>query len=380
MSRRFLAVTAVLVAGAVRTSPSASAAGSRAPAPVPVGPLVRYVDVSVATSWVAAGGNRPGIDDGAVSAPADPRSWVASMTQGQSLALTPLLETQALYGTKVTVDEQLTVNGLLWDRAWVDGQPTPRDVHGYGAYPGWIPDRQLTDQAPPTSATRARVTADVDAPGHSGTDGVTAWAYATPERAAARGDAGRVVEFSFETLLPVTAAPRGTDWVEVRDNHGRALYLDRRDVGLTTPAATGAAVVARARQFLGLAYLWAGSSGFGYDCSGFTHEMYASFGVRIPRDSDAQAAAGRPAHAGGRQTGSAVGTWITTMAGLRPGDLVFFADATRRIHHVGIYSGVVDGHPMMINSPRTGSSVEEVPIDSGTWRKEFVGGGRFLTA
>src|SRR3954453_21883869 len=113
MSRRFLAVTAVLVAGAVWTSPSASAAGSRVPAPVPVGPFARYVDVSVATSWVAAGGNRPGIDDRAVSAPADPRSWVASMTQGQSLALTSLLETQALYGTRVTVDEQVTVNGLL---------------------------------------------------------------------------------------------------------------------------------------------------------------------------------------------------------------------------------------------------------------------------
>jgi hypothetical protein len=379
MFRRILAVAAVLVAGVSGPSPSPSAAESPGPVSVPVGPFIRYVDVSVATAWVTAGANRSGVDDLAISNPAYPRSWLAAMTRMQK-PIVDSLETQGLYGTRVIVDQQVTVNGLLWDHTWVDGQPTPRDVHGYGAYPGWIPDRQLTDRTPPTSPTRARIAGGVDAPGYTGAGGVTAWAYDTAEQAVARGDAGKVVEFSFNTTLPVAAAPREADWVEVHNNHDEALYVNRRDVSLSTTAATGAAVVARARRFLGLAYLWAGTSGFGYDCSGFTHEVYASFGIEIPRDADAQAAAaGNPAYTGGLQKGSAVGSWVATSADLDPGDLVFFATDSGYIHHVGIYSGLVDGHPMMINSPHTGSSIEEVPIDSATWGKEFVGGGRFLT-
>src|SRR3954469_10749912 len=95
-------------------------------------PFVRYVDVSVATAWTRAGGNRPGLDDPAIANPAHPRQWVQSMTVAQKLALSPLLETQALYGTKVTVDAQSAVNGLLWDHVWVDGQPTPRDTARHG--------------------------------------------------------------------------------------------------------------------------------------------------------------------------------------------------------------------------------------------------------
>ena len=51
---------------------------------------------------------------------------------------------------------------------------------------------------------------------------------------------------------------------------------------------------ARPRQFLGLHYLWGGLSAWGYDCSGLTWAVYRAHGITIPRDADAQFAAGTP--------------------------------------------------------------------------------------
>jgi len=171
-------VAALALTAAMSAAPPASAADNPAPVPTTVSPpITKYVDVSVATSWISPGTNRPGLDDVAIANPADPRQWVASMTDKQKLALNDLLETQALYGTKVTIDEQVVIDGLLWDHAWVDGQPTPRDVHHYGGYPGWIPDQQLTAQPPPEPINgTARVTGTAVGPGRYAKGGITAWA------------------------------------------------------------------------------------------------------------------------------------------------------------------------------------------------------------
>lgn len=380
MKRRLsILVTAlVLTAFGSATSP-ASASDEATPVPSKVSPpITKYVDVSVATSWITPGTNRPGLDDVAISNPANPRRWVGSMTNKQKLALNDLLETQAVYGTKVTIDEQVVIAGRLWDHAWVDGQPTPRDINHYGGYPGWIPDEQLTAQPPPdpTGGT-ALVIGTAVGPGHYAKGGITAWAYDSAQAAEARGTEGRRIELSFGTTLAVAHAEPG--WVEVLDNHGAPLYLNAAEVSLTTPPATAAQLIATARRFLRLPYLWAGLSGFGFDCSGFTHQMYASIGVEIPRDADAQAdAAGDPSYTGPPQTGSAVGTWVPTLAELLPGDLVFFADDTGFIHHVGLYVGLVHGHPTMIDAPYTGSFIQLDRIDIGLWGKQFAGGGRFL--
>jgi len=109
-----MVVALALTTSVIWAAPPASAAENPAPLPITVSPPVtKYVDVSVATSWVAPGTNRPGIDDVAIANPANPRQWVSSMTLKEKLGLNSLVETQSLYGTRVTIDEQVVVNGLL---------------------------------------------------------------------------------------------------------------------------------------------------------------------------------------------------------------------------------------------------------------------------
>lgn len=118
------------------------------------------------------------------------------------------------------------------------------------------------------------------------------------------------------------------------------------------------AVLEDARRFLGLPYLWDGSSAWGFDCSGITYQVYRTHGVLLPRDSFGQVTAG---------------TKIERRQDLRPGDLIFFATAGT-VHHVGFYVG--DGK--MLHSPRTGKTVEIIPISASGLEHEFAGGRRYI--
>jgi cell wall-associated NlpC family hydrolase len=102
------------------------------------------------------------------------------------------------------------------------------------------------------------------------------------------------------------------------------------------PAASGSAIVDYARQFLGVPYVWGGTTPAGFDCSGFTAYVYAQFGVSLPRTSAAQAT---------------VGTRVSA-AEARPGDLVAWPG------HVGIYTG--NGNNIAARQP--GTPLTEGPI------------------
>ncbi|MFF3617261.1 NlpC/P60 family protein [Streptomyces sp. NPDC002580] len=100
----------------------------------------------------------------------------------------------------------------------------------------------------------------------------------------------------------------------------------------------------------------------GFDCSGLTVYAYAQAGIRLPRTAAAQAGAGRRIRA-------ALGT-----GALKPGDLVFFADAPGRdatIYHVGIYLG----GGQMVNAARPGTVVR---LDAVNAMPGYAGGARLL--
>jgi cell wall-associated NlpC family hydrolase len=298
---------------------------------------VRWIAVSVATLWVEPGSARP-VDAPALGNPAHPQAWVESMTTAQKRWLVGRLETQALYGAKVFV---LRTSGA-WSKVAVAAQPTPRNRWGY---PGWLPTTQLTRSPPATTGRTAVVSAR------------TAWAWRTRWN-------GRLLRLSFDTRLPV--AHVGPSAVKVVLMDGSWAFVRRRAVALHRPGTAwpvfaGTRVVNLARRFLGLEYLWAGTSAFGYDCSGFAYAVYHRLGRTLPRDADAQ---------------SRTGMAVPSRSDLRAGDLVFFRSDAGVIHHVGVYAG--DGE--MIHSPRTGSTVEVTSIDSEPYLSEFAGARRYATA
>lgn len=86
---------------------------------------------------------------------------------------------------------------------------------------------------------------------------------------------------------------------------------------------SGNNVIDTAQQFLGVPYVWGGSSPSGFDCSGFVQYVFARCGIDLPRTADVQATAGTP----------------VSKSELQPGDLVFFAGDYVNISHVGIYVG-----------------------------------------
>jgi cell wall-associated NlpC family hydrolase len=94
-------------------------------------------------------------------------------------------------------------------------------------------------------------------------------------------------------------------------------------------------LIAFAKQYLGVPYVWGGTTPSGFDCSGFTSYVFRSIGINLPRVSRDQ---------------QDVGTRISPYA-VQKGDLVFRGDPA---HHVAIYIG----GGKVIHAPQTGDVVK----------------------
>ena len=92
-----------------------------------------------------------------------------------------------------------------------------------------------------------------------------------------------------------------------------------------TPAvsASGSSIVSIAQQYLGVPYVYGGSSASGFDCSGFTMYVFAQAGIKLPHGATSQLSYGTE----------------VSRSDLQPGDLVFFQDYGYTASHVGIYIG-----------------------------------------
>lgn len=118
----------------------------------------------------------------------------------------------------------------------------------------------------------------------------------------------------------------------------------------------GDAIVVEALSYVGLPYVWGGTTPAGFDCSGFLHYVLSQvFGYTFTRSLEVQAVSGEH----------------VDPANLAPGDLVFFQNTyTWGLSHAGIYIG--DGQFVHAGSERTGVTI------SSMWDDYW--GSRYYTA
>ena len=119
----------------------------------------------------------------------------------------------------------------------------------------------------------------------------------------------------------------------------------------------GQAAVDLAMQFLGVPYVWGGTSPSGFDCSGLIYYVYGQLGYSLNRVADDQMKNGIP----------------VSFEELAPGDLVGFGTGGYA-SHIGMYIG--DGK--MIHAPHTGDVVKITDITTGYYASRFLGGRRII--
>jgi len=119
------------------------------------------------------------------------------------------------------------------------------------------------------------------------------------------------------------------------------------------PAARYSHVVPIALQYLGVPYVWGGSSpSTGFDCSGFIMFVFAQVGVYLPHHAASQFNYGTP----------------VSREQLAAGDLVFFDG----LGHAGIYIG----GGQFVHAPHTGDVVKISSLYDSWYAATWVGGRR----
>ena len=134
-------------------------------------------------------------------------------------------------------------------------------------------------------------------------------------------------------------------WQKVAISDGREGYVLKSDVTefnkwLDSRNPTAENIIATAKQFIGVPYMWGGTSIKAVDCSGFCKSTYFLNGIVLARDASQQCLTGDGVDIskyvdGGEYTREA-------LANLKKGDLIFFGtkatpEKKERITHVGIY-------------------------------------------
>ena len=170
--------------------------------------------------------------------------------------------------------------------------------------------------------------------------------FTTKEKARARGEALKaagVIE-AYWVVAPDGSAPAAPGSVRVRPSDERGVRAN---------------LVESARGYLGVPYLFGGTTERGFDCSGLTGAVYRLNGLRLPRSSLAQFEAGSP----------------VDVDQARAGDLLFFATkGGGRVSHVGLYLG----QGAFIHAPRSGQRIRQDDLSDRYYMRAFLGARTYL--
>jgi cell wall-associated NlpC family hydrolase len=221
-------------------------------------------------------------------------------------------------------------------------------------YEGWLPLASLRWYPSPATPRYARAGRVVEV------TSLMANLYREPSVTKSRPRA----QAPLATRLEVAGDAPRDGWLAVVLPSGDTAYLQKGDVKDVDPAAprprgTGEEIVATARRFAGVPYLWGGMTAHGIDCSGLASRAYHANGVGLPRDADLQFEDPNAAK--------------VERADLQAGDLVFFGSAPDKITHVGIY--IAEGRFINATTYET-PAVHEDRLDDPHWSGIYQGARR----
>jgi len=188
-----------------------------------------------------------------------------------------------------------------------------------------------------------------------------------------------LAQYPERTIMTVIGINNG--WYKVRhDGHTGYVRSDFMDiisgqrssssssttrVTVTSPAppanlTLGQQIAEFGLSFLGVKYVWGGTSPTGFDCSGLVTYVYRNFDITVTRTASGQY----------RDNGVHI-----AKTDLSPGDLVFFSsNGGRSVTHVGIYIGDDE----FVHASQSGVGVVISRLDSAYYTRVWFGAKRII--